>query len=331
MPADERARLRDELTRSLLGTDPRYSSDEIAQIAGIDAETARRVWRAMGLPDTGADKAYGDPDVGALETVAEALGLGLFDEDVLLRLTRALGTTMSRLADWQVSTLADLVEKQVAEGRFSSRLEAADALAKEIAPAFDGLILYVWRRHLAAAVMRLDAHGAADEELLSTVQTVGFADLVRFTALSNSIDDRRLGDLVEEFETLATEVITATGSRPVKTLGDAVLFVSPRPVTGVETALQIIEHFSRANSLPDVRVGLATGSVINRLGDVFGPPVNLASRLTAVARRNRLIVDKRTAEALGGDYETRVLPARPLAGFGEVEPVTVRRPWSYTG
>ena len=33
--------------------------------------------------------------------------------------------------------------------------------------------------------------------------------------------------------------------------------------------------------MPDVRVGLASGSVIMRLGDVFGPPVNMAARLTA--------------------------------------------------
>ena len=47
------------------------------------------------------------------------------------------------------------------------------------------------------------------------------------------------------------------------------------------------------NRLPDVRIGLATGSVIMQLGDVFGPPVNMAARLTGVARRNRVITDRR--------------------------------------
>ncbi len=78
--------------------------------------------------------------------------------------------------------------------------------------------------------------------------------------------------------------------------------------------------------MPDVRVGLASGSVVLRLGDVFGPPVNLAARLTAVARRNRIIIDQTTAELLPADqFETRRLPARPLRGFGLVEPVAVRR------
>jgi adenylate cyclase len=78
--------------------------------------------------------------------------------------------------------------------------------------------------------------------------------------------------------------------------------------------------------MPDVRVGIASGAVIMRLGDVFGPPVNLASRLTAVARRNRIIIDQQTADLLPADqFETRRLPARPVRGFGLVEPVAVRR------
>ena len=61
--------------------------------------------------------------------------------------------------------------------------------------------------------------------------------------------------------------------------------------------------------MPDVRLGLASGAVVMRLGDVFGPPVNLAARLTAVARRNRVIIDAATAELLPADqFETRRLP-----------------------
>ena len=78
--------------------------------------------------------------------------------------------------------------------------------------------------------------------------------------------------------------------------------------------------------LPDVRLGLSTGSVIMRLGDVFGPPVNMAARLTSVARRNRVITDHATAALLPPErFDTRTLPARPVRGFGVMEPVAVRR------
>ena len=82
----------------------------------------------------------------------------------------------------------------------------------------------------------------------------------------------------------------------------------------------------RDERMPDVRVGLASGSVVVRLGDVFGPPVNLAARLTTVARRNRVIIDEATAGMLpASQFETRKMPPRPLRGFGLVEPITVRR------
>ena len=114
----------------------------------------------------------------------------------------------------------------------------------------------------------------------------------------------------------------------IKTLGDSVLFVNENAVGGVETALQIVESLAEEDELPDVRVGLAGGPVVTRLGDVFGSPVNLAARLTTVARRNRVIVDHDTARRLPRDrFETRSLTARPLHGFGEVEPIAVRRRW----
>jgi adenylate cyclase len=54
--------------------------------------------------------------------------------------------------------------------------------------------------------------------------------------------------------------------------------------------------------------------------------VNMAARLTGVARRNRVITDRATADLLPRDkFESRSLPGRPLRGFGIVEPVAVRR------
>ena len=202
-----------------------------------------------------------------------------------------------------------------------------DALTTLLGAIEKGAIdFYAWRRHLAAAVARIEALGANDDDLHTTQVTVGFADLVRFTALSNELDDDRIGDLVEIFESRCADVVAASRGRVIKTLGDSVLFVSEDPSRAMEIALGIVDVIGRDGRLPDVRIGLATGSVIMQLGDVFGPPVNLAARLTGVARRNRVITDRRTAELLPpAQFESRPLPARPLRGFGVVEPVAVRR------
>jgi adenylate cyclase len=199
-------------------------------------------------------------------------------------------------------------------------------LAQQAEPGFERLMIYAWRRHLAAAATRLEALGAADAELLSTTMSVGFADLSRFTALSNQLDDASLGALVESFESQCTDVVTAHGGRVIKALGDSILFVNVDPRAATVTALEMVSSVGSHGELPAIRAGLATGSVLSRLGDVFGPPVNLASRLTAVARRNRLIIDQTTADLLPeDDFESRRLPARPVRGFGLVEPVAISR------
>jgi adenylate cyclase len=163
----------------------------------------------------------------------------------------------------------------------------------------------------------------SEDELLSSHLTVGFADLSRFTLLSNGLDDSALGHLVEDFESRCTDIVTAGGGRIIKTLGDAVLFVADTAPEGTRIALELVGQLARRSDIPDIKVGLATGSVLSRLGDVFGPPVNLAARLTSVARSNRVLVDERTAAMLGDEFETRTMPPRPLRGFGPVSPVTV--------
>ncbi len=320
---------RGDLERAILGDVPRHTSTEVAESAGVSLGTARRLWRALGFPDAGENPAFTDADLDALTLVAKLTSADVLDFETALRLTRAVGQTVARLADWQVATLAERVENvESGEDASGSRLFTAFQMAHEVEPAFERLLVYAWRRHLAAAVGRVEALGAAEEELLTVHLSVGFADLVSFTKLSNGIDVDTLGELVETFESKAADIVAGLGGRVIKTLGDSVLFVTENATAGVETALQIVEALAEEDELPDVRVGLASGPVVTRLGDVFGSPVNLAARLTTVARRNRVIIDHDTAVRLPRDrFETRSLTARPLHGFGEVEPVAVRRRW----
>ena len=213
-------------------------------------------------------------------------------------MTRAVGQTMARLADWQVATLTHRVEQLESAEAAGSRIGSAMRIAEQVGEPFEKMLIYSWRRHLAAAVSRVEALGANDEDLHTTQVTVGFADLVSFTALSNEMDEDRLADMVEIFESRCADVVAAKHGRVIKTLGDSVLFVSEDPVRGLDIAHNIVEVIGKDSRLPDVRLGLSTGSVIMRLGDVFGPPVNMAARLTSVARRNRVITDHATAALL---------------------------------
>ena len=318
---------REQLEQVILGEPPVLTSIDVASAAGVTVEQARRLWRALGFPDAGEQPAFNEADLSALSTLIGTVESGAIDFDTAVRMTRAVGQTMARLADWQVATLAPRVEElEAGPEATGSRLGSAVRLAEQVGVPFERLLIYSWRRHLAAAVGRVEALGAADEDLSTTEVTVGFADLVSFTALSNEMHEDRLADMVEIFESRCADVVAGRHGRVIKTLGDSVLFIADDPVKALNIAFDIVGVIGNDSRLPDVRLGLATGSVIMRLGDVFGPPVNLAARLTGVARRNRVIVDHATAARLPESrFDTRALPARPVRGFGLVEPVAARR------
>lgn len=325
--APDRPPSRRELEQSILGDAPEFTAVEVASEAGVTIDQVRRLWRALGFPEVHQEAFFTPSDVEAVGRVFSFVDSGAIDFDMAVMLTRALGQTMSRLADWQVATLVGRVEElEQGEEATGSRMGSALRLVDEVNPAFEILLTYAWRRHLAAAVARVEALGATEEDLHTTHVTVGFADIVHFTALSNKLDDEGIGDLVEVFEARCHDVVSNAGGRVIKSIGDSVLFVSDNAERALEICEGIITVIGRDPRMPDVRLGLASGSVVTRMGDVFGPAVNLAARMTAVARRNRIIVDHATADLLPeGQFDTRVLPARPVRGFGLVEPVAVRR------
>lgn len=323
----EAAPTSEDLERAILGETPTFNAQEVAARTGVTVAEARRLWRALGFPEHGLETAFTDADADALSTLLDVVASGAINFDMAVNLTRAVGQTMARLADWEVATLVHRVEElEAGDEATGSRQGSAIRLIDEINQPFEELLVYVWRRHLAAAVSRVEALRANEEDLNTVQLTVGFADIVSFTALSNRLSEERIGDLVELFESRCSDVVAAQRGRVIKSIGDSVLFVNDDPVRAYDTAEGIINVVGRDTRMPDVRLGLASGSVVMRLGDVFGPPVNLAARLTAVARRNRIIIDSATAGLLPAEeFETRPLPARPVRGFGIVEPVAVRR------
>ena len=314
------------LEHAILGEVPVFDAAEVAENAGVDADRARRLWRALGFPEHDGEVAFTGSDADALRQVNDVVESGSLDFDTAVNLTRAVGQTMARLADWEVANLVQRIEQiEASEDASGSRVATALRMVEEVQAPFERLLVYAWRRHLAAAAARVEALGTADD--LHTIDvTVGFVDIVAFTALSNQLDEDRIGDLVELFESRCADVIAAQRGRMIKSIGDSVLFVNDDPIRALETGERMIEVIGRDSRMPDIRVGLATGSVVMRMGDVFGRPVNLAARLTAVARRNRVIVDRATADLLPVEsFVTRPLPARPVRGFGVLEPITVRR------
>jgi adenylate cyclase len=149
---------------------------------------------------------------------------------------------------------------------------------------------------------------------------VGFADLVGFTSLAQQVTDEELALVVDQFERLAYDVVVAGGGRVLKMIGDEVMFLVEDPVAAAEVALGLAEASRDAAELSDVRVGLALGPVLEREGDAYGPTVNLASRITAIAYPGSVVVSPELRAALEGDetYTFRGMRPRFLKHIGRV-------------
>ncbi len=317
----------DDLERLLLGATRRYTREQVAEGAGLSVDEAARYWRALGFPDAGDEYAFTVWDMEALRAVADLVRDGVVDERTAVQMIRALGRMTGRLAEWHVETLAGIVESAEEEERGTgSRVTSAYLVAQKLLPEFERLLIYAWRRKLAASVNRLVAIGRMGESpLLTAPASVGFADLVSFTRLSRGMSVDALGELVEQFEATTNDVIFGGGGRVVKTLGDEVVFVAETPSAAASIGCRLIDEIGGDPELPDIRVGIATGPVVARLGDVFGTPTNLAARLTALAQRNTVLVDAATATELGDDpmFALRAIPPRSVSGLGAVAAYTV--------
>jgi adenylate cyclase len=307
----------------LLGGELRYTRLEAIKAAGVSEEFARRLWRALGFPHVPDETvAFTEADVAALAKVGSLRPAGLVDEELVLRMVRAVGQTTARLAKWQVDilveALTDPLEPPDPEA-LRVIMENAETHIAELEP----LLVHAWRRQLAAAGTRL----LASQEDPAVRAAVGFADLVAFTRTSRDLDERELARLVERFEETASDVVAEHGGRVVKTLGDEVLFSAETARAGAEIGLSVAQAVRDDADIPDVRVGMAYGPVLPLRGDVFGTTVNLASRLTSMARPGTALVDAGLAAELRDDgaYELTRIRARRAHGLGLVQPYVLRR------
>ncbi|WP_342743914.1 adenylate/guanylate cyclase domain-containing protein [Haloechinothrix alba] len=319
----EQAAMRRRVERVLLGGERRYTRHEVAAAADVPQEQSRTLWNALGFATTADDDVvFTDGDVEALRLGEGLTELGVINREAQSSVARALGHHLSRLAEWQVSLFWSWFNER--PELFSDENAIAETI-EAIVPVLETLQTHVWRRHLAAYAGR--ALAAPDEGRWAGSEVVGFVDMVGYTRLSRRVDDSELSEVLDRFEGLASDVIAERQGRIVKMIGDEVLFVVDEPTDGAEIALRLNEYGEHDSALPELRTGLAYGRVLDRFGDVYGSVVNLAARLTSVARPGSVLVDSTLAEALSGEttYELRTRRTISVRGYSRLKLITLER------
>jgi adenylate cyclase len=301
----------DRLEQVLLGGPRRYTRLQAADRAGISPDLAKALWLALGFASMPDDEvAFTDEDVTALKHAAGLVEAGLIDADTLQSVTRMVGQSMSRLAEWQSQLLVSLLTERpqaIPDGDLAGFVASLEPVLRQVQ-------VHVWRRHLAAASQRLLTADGTDPG--SATLVVGFVDLAGYTSLSRQLAVPELSAVLEEFESLVAGLVAEQHGRIVKTIGDEVLYVVASPVGAAEIALRLQERAAASELLPPIRIGLALGTVLSRYGDVYGQVVNIASRLTGLARPATVLIDEQLAGALADDPRYQLSRLRPTSVRG---------------
>ncbi|MEU1086626.1 adenylate/guanylate cyclase domain-containing protein [Streptomyces sp. NPDC005892] len=336
----------------LLGGGRVWTRQEMAERSGVGSERTESIWRALGFPMVEKDaRVFTEADVEALRAGERLIAAGLITEESEIMMARALGHHLSRLAEWEVHTLWSWINRESA-----STLDGGTLMAHAAAllPEMEQLQQHVWRRHLAAYAERVlaeadeaararsdrRADGLGDERADGAAggpvppyegadvrdRAVGFTDMVGYTRMTRGLGNAELVRVLDLFESLTGDVVAEGRGRVVKTIGDEVLFVCESASEAADIALELTARAEAEQRLPQVRTGLAHGAVLSRFGDVYGAAVNIAARLTAVARPDTVLVNTELAGELSGmpAYELRSLRPVSVRGYSRLRPVLLR-------
>ncbi|HEY8583080.1 MAG TPA: adenylate cyclase regulatory domain-containing protein [Capillimicrobium sp.] len=311
----------------LIGGDTRYTRAEVAELSGVPAEVLAELRRAQGLPVGEEDaRDLTDADLEAARLTRTFRDAGL-DHDDMLEVTRILGRGLSQAAEaMRRMTLRLVLEAGADEHQLATRYAAAAAQLEPLTAPMLGQMLNLHLRHAVRTELLLAAERRTGQMPGSRQVAVGFADLVGFTRLGEEVEAPELGAVAGRLEELAAEAVCLP-VRVVKTIGDAVMLAAPDPDALLESALALVEAAdAEGERFPQLRAGLAYGPALQRAGDWYGHPVNLASRLTAMARPGAVLCSTELRDAADRDWRWSFAGERRVRGVrGPVKVYRARR------
>jgi adenylate cyclase len=301
-----------------LGGEPSLSANDVAKKADVPIELLHEQRRALGLPQIGDDDpAYNEEDVEAAKMLKEFIDAGLSQEGVE-ETARVVGESMRRVAQAVADlTARSLLKEGDTERDLGLRYAAA---ARELGPLMGRQLDYVFRRQLRE-IVRNDVVNQA--QLVSgqlpgaELVNVSFADLVGFTKLGEELPPDEVGRVAGRLGRIAAD-IAEPPVRLVKTIGDAAMLVSPEVEPLVSATIDLVRAAdAEGEDFPQLRAGIARGEAIERVGDWYGRPVNIASRVTGVARPGSVLVTEDIKDEVEDGFRFSFAGRRRLKNVSE--------------
>lgn len=125
-----------------------------------------------------------------------------------------------------------------------------------------------------------------------------FADLVGFTSFTERLGDDAAADVAVAFQQRAEQLAATYDCDIIKKLGDAVMIHGRDAARVVALALRLRREFAQQRLCPPLRMGVHSGTAVQRGGDWYGSTVNVAARVADAAAAGEILLSMATRERI---------------------------------
>ncbi len=278
---------------------------ELAQRTGIPVSLLMLIREAAGSPPPLPDDLIRDDELPYATFIEAQVKVG-FDPAASQGLLRVQGDSLRRMAETETAWWrSQVIMPAVAAGKRPDEILGAD-FGNRMSVLAEQAILGMYHLQQAQAwtatiieglEMQLAAAGLHSR--LEHPPAMCFLDITGYTRLTQERGDTAAAGLAEQLGRLVQRSSVKHGGRPIKWLGDGVMFFFPDPGRGVVAAIEMSAGVTEAG-LPPAHVGLHAGPVIFQDGDYYGQTVNLASRIADYARPGEVLVSQEVVAASAG-------------------------------
>jgi adenylate cyclase len=292
---------------------------ELSDRTGIPMDLLKVVREAVGFAEPDPDDPVRDDELSVLPVIELLISSGV-SPVVVQRWLRVCSDSLRRVAETETDWWrTDVEQPLLKEGMSTAEMLQAQAdLGSRLNPEMEQVLVTIYRGQqehawsqsaLADVEEALERAGLLDR--LHRPPAVSFLDLTGYTRLTEERGDEAAAELAETLASFVRRRSQEHGGRPVKWLGDGVMFYFADPGESVLAALEMVDGVA-TEALPPARVGIDAGPVIFQEGDYYGRTVNVASRIAEYARPGEVLVSQAVVDAADGSPVT-------FTGIGPVE------------
>ncbi len=301
---------------------------EVWTSLGMPVDLSRRIHSAFGLPVPRPEDFVPEDELELMPT--QAAFYRMVGEENLVRDFRAWGDNVRRIAESDVRNFETQIARPMLEAGMDEQqaLDVAIRMWGEIREQVYRALVWLYRQHLDHYIMATAteyverAMERAGLSLKRSPRTpaIAFLDLTGFTQLTEEKGDQAAAELATNLADLVEDTSRGYGGKPVKLLGDGVMFHFPQVAPAVRCALDLVDAAPNVG-LPPARVGVHAGPVVFQNGDYFGRAVNVAARIADAASPGDVLVSDDVVELASNEVGYEELGPVRLKGLAQPIPL----------